>query len=129
MAEQADIPIVIKLFGIGNMRGTIIRHISPLTSDAILDKMPFALRGRFSFGSKNAWILPGLGIRKGLSSKATRKVKKNEIIYNPRSDELRIILENHEMPNKVNKVGEIRSNLELINNARNGLNTKIQKLR
>ncbi|MEJ2250486.1 MAG: hypothetical protein P8Y70_12540 [Candidatus Lokiarchaeota archaeon] len=129
MSEQADIPVVIQLFGIGKMKAIVIRHLSPLTSDAILDKLPFALRGRFNFGSKKAWILPGLGIRKGLSIRAAKKVKKGDLIYNPRSDELRIILEDYEMPNKVNKVGEVKSDLELILQAKNGLNTKIQKVR
>ena len=31
------------------------------------------------------------------------------------------------MPNKVNKVGKVNSNLELLLEARNGLNTKISK--
>jgi len=129
MAEQADVPIKIELYGIGSLKGVIIRHLSPITSDAILDKIPFILRGRFSFKSKNSWILPGVGIRKGMSPRAEKKVKKGEIIYNPRSDELRIILVDHEMPNKVNQVGEVKDNLEIITKARNGLNTKLQRIR
>ena len=31
------------------------------------------------------------------------------------------------MPNKVNKIGRITANLDLVQNARNGLNTKIFK--
>ena len=48
--------IKIVLFGIGNIEGEIIRHISPLTADAIINKLPFVLRGRYSFGSKNYHI-------------------------------------------------------------------------
>ena len=47
------VPIKIDLFGIGTLEGHIIRHIAPLCADAIIDKIPFVLRGRFSFGSKN----------------------------------------------------------------------------
>ena len=38
-----------------------------------------------------------------------------------------IILENVEMPNKMNKIGQITSNIALFDKARNGLNCKITK--
>ncbi len=120
-----SIPIKIELFGIGTIEGKIIRHIAPLCADAIIDKLPFVLRGRFSFGSKNYWTLLGLEIYKGTNSKSTNKVEKGDIIYNPKSDELIIALENIEMPNKVNLVGKIENDTESVKKARNGLNTKI----
>ncbi|MBD3211502.1 MAG: hypothetical protein GF311_02755 [Candidatus Lokiarchaeota archaeon] len=123
--SQADIPIKIKLFGIDVLKGKIIRHLSPLTSDAILDKLPLVLRGRFSFGSKKYWTLPGVEIYKGLNDRANREGKKGDILYNPKTDELVFVLENQVFPNKMNKVGEIQENLEFILKARNGLNTKI----
>ncbi|MHA2184445.1 MAG: hypothetical protein ACXAAI_05525, partial [Promethearchaeota archaeon] len=63
-SDSGTIPIILDLFDIGKMEGNIIRHLSPLSADAIIDKIPFALRGRFSFGSKNYWTLPGIGIFK-----------------------------------------------------------------
>jgi len=39
------------------------------------------------------------------------------------------ILENMEMPNKVNKIGKILSNLDLFQKANNGLNTKISRIK
>jgi hypothetical protein len=36
-------------------------------------------------------------------------------------------MEDTEMPNKVNLIGKVEINLEIIKNARNGLNTKILK--
>jgi hypothetical protein len=121
------VTIKIELFGIGTLEGQFIRNIAPLSTDAIIDKMPFAMRGRFSFGSKKYWTLPGLGIFKGFNSKSTKDVRKGDIIYNPKTDEIIIIIEHTQMPNKVNKVGKVNSNLELLLNARNGLNTKISK--
>ena len=116
------------MFGIGKLEGKIIRFLTPLSADAILNKMPFVLKGRFSFGSKKYWTLPGVEIYKGLNlSKAKKDVEKGDIIYNPKSDELIIIIESLEMPNKVNKIGEIKTNLDLLLKARNGLNTKIYK--
>ncbi|MFW9825997.1 MAG: hypothetical protein ACFFEY_00055 [Candidatus Thorarchaeota archaeon] len=120
-----SIPIKIELFGIGTIDGKIIRHIAPLSADAIIDKLPLVLKGRFSFGSKNYWTLLGLEIYKGTNAKSTNKVEKGDIIYNPKSDELIIALENIEMPNKVNLVGKIENDTELVKKARNGLNTKI----
>ncbi|MBA7619740.1 hypothetical protein ES703_27081 [subsurface metagenome] len=121
------IPIKLELFGIGTIEGHIIRHIAPLSADAIIEKLPINLRGRFIFGSKNYWTLPGLGIFKGLNSKSVKEVEKGDIIYNPKTDELVILIENMQMPNKVNKVGKVNSNLELLLEARNGLNMKISK--
>ncbi len=121
------IPIILEIFGIGTIEGHIIRHIAPLSADAIIEKLPINLRGRFIFGSKNYWTLPGLGIFKGLNSKSVKEVEKGDIIYNPKTDELVILIENMQMPNKVNKVGKVNSNLELLLEARNGLNMKISK--
>ena len=125
--SQAEIPIKIVLFGIGMIKGKIIRHISPLSADAIIDKLPLVLRGRFSFGSKKYWTLPGIEIYRGRSERANKEGKKGDIVYNPKSDELLFLLEDQTLPNKVNKIGVVESNLELILNARNGLNTKIKR--
>jgi hypothetical protein len=122
-----SLPIKIELFGIGTIEGNIIRHIAPLTADAIINKLPIVLRGRFSFGSKNYWTLPGLGIYKGPNPKSVNNVEKGDILYNPKTDEFIIALEDIEMENKVNKVGKVDTNLKILLEARNGLNTKISK--
>jgi hypothetical protein len=128
MTDQGLIPIKIELFGIGALEGRIERFHSPLCSDAILNKMPIILRGRFSFGSKKYWTLPGIEIYKGLNTKSVSIVKEGDIVYNPKSDELIIIIEALEMSNKVNIVGKVLSNLELLLKARNGLTTKILRV-
>ena len=122
--SEGDISIRIEIFGVGNVEGLIIRHLGPISADAILDKMPFVLRGRFVFGSKNYWTLP-IGIRKGPDSKATRNIEKGDIVYSPKTDEMIIMLETIEMPNKINKIGKITVNIELFQKATNGTNTKI----
>ncbi len=126
-SDTGLVPIKIELFGIGTLEGYIIRYIAPLSADAIVNKIPFVMRGRFSFGSKKYWTLPGMGIHKGSNSKSIKEVQKGDIIYNPKTDEIIIVIENLQMPNNVNKVGEVNSNLELVLNARNGLNTKIYR--
>ena len=129
MSESGgDIPIKIEIFGITPLNGYIDRIFAPISADAILDKMPFVLRGRFSFGSKKYWTLPGLGLIEGTNPKSIKDVEKGDLIYNPKTDELIIVIENLEMPNKVNKVGKVTIN-EKILNARNGLNTKIFKIK
>ena len=122
-----SVPIKINLFGIGTIEGDIIRYIAPLTADAVIDKLPLVLRGRFSFGSKKYWTLPGLEIYKGANSKSITMVEKGDILYNPKTDELIISLEDIIMPNKVNKIGKVNTNLDILLQARNGLNTKIIK--
>lgn len=126
-SDTGIILIKLEIFGIGTLEGQIIRYIAPLSADAVIEKIPINLRGRFSFGSKKYWTLPGLGIYKGSNPKSVKEVEKGDIIYNPKTDELVIILEEMQMPNKVNKVGIITSNLELLLKARNGLNMKISK--
>ena len=122
-----SVSIKIELFGIGTLEGDIIRYIAPLTADAIIDKLPFVLRGRFSFGSKKYWTLPGVEIYKGTNPKSTIRGEKGDILYNPKTDELIIVIEEIEMPNKVNKIGKVNTNLEILLKARNGLNTKLLK--
>ena len=126
-SDTGLIPIKIDIFGIGTLEGRFIRHIAPLCTDAIIDKIPFTMRGRFSFGSKKYWTLPGLGIFKGPNSKSIKDVETGDIIYNPKTDEFVIALEHLQMPNRVNKVGIVNANLDLLLKARNGLNTKIYR--
>ena len=129
MSNSGEIAIKIDLFGIGSVKAIIHRHLSPLSADAILDKMPFIMRGRFNFSSKDYWSLPGIGIYKGLNAKSTRIVNKGDIIYNPKSDELIVLLEDREMSSKVNIIGQITENLGLFLQAKSGLNTKFTRLR
>jgi hypothetical protein len=121
--------IKIDLFGIGTITGEMIRYLAPLSADAIINKLPIILRGRFSFGSKIYWTLPGLEIYKGTNLKSKKNVEKGDIIYNPKSDEIIFILENTELQSKVNKIGKITENLEFFLQAKNGLNTKISKMK
>ena len=125
--SEAQIPITMEFLGLGSLKGIIFRHISPLSADAILDKIPFVLRGRFCFDSKKYWTLMNVGIRKGPNQKAQKGFERGEIVYDPKSDELIIVLQNIEMPHKMNKIGKIISNIEIFEKARNGLNCKITK--
>ena len=121
--------IKIDLFGIGTITGEMIRYLAPLSADAIINKLPLVLRGRFSFGSKLYWILPGVEIYKGTNLKSKKNVEKGDIIYNSKSDEILFILENTELQSKVNKIGRITENLDFFLQAKNGLNTKISKMK
>jgi len=122
-----SVNINIDLFGVGTLKGEILRIYAPLSADAIINKLPIILRGRFGFGSKVYWTLPGVEIYKGTNSKSHKNVEKGDIIYNPKSDELTFILEDTELQNKVNLIGKVTSNLEFFLQAKNGLNTKIAK--
>jgi len=121
--------IKIDLFGIGTITGEMIRYSAPLSADAIINKLPLVLKGRFSFGSKLYWILPGVEIYKGTNPKSKKNVEKGDIIYNSKSDEILFILENTELQSKVNKIGRITENLDFFLQAKNGLNTKISKMK
>ncbi len=124
---KMSMKIKIVLFGIGTITGEMIRYLTPLSADAIINKLPIILRGRFSFGSKLYWTLPGLEIYKGTNRKSNKNVEKGDIVYSPKSDELLFILEDTELQTKVNKIGKVTENLEFFLQAKNGLNTKISK--
>jgi len=126
---KMSMKIKIDLFGIGTITGEMIRYLAPLSADAIINKLPIILRGRFSFGSKIYWTLPGLEIYKGTNPKSKKNVEQGDIVYNPKSDEIIFILENTELQSKVNKIGKITENLEFFLQAKNGLNTKISKMK
>ena len=64
-----------------------------------------------------------------MNPKSTKAVKKGDIIYNPKSDELIVLLEDREMSSKVNIIGQITENLGLFLQAKSGLNTKFTRLR
>ncbi|MHA1149617.1 MAG: cyclophilin-like family protein [Promethearchaeota archaeon] len=128
MSEAAEVPVIIEILGLGKIEAVLIRHISPISVDAILNKLPFVVRGRFGFGGKQYWTLSGVGIRKGTNQKAKKEVEQGDIIYNPKADEISIIIEAHEMQNKVNLIGKVISNLELLQQVRNGLNNKISRI-
>jgi len=129
MSDSGIISINFDLFGIGGVKANIIRHFAPLSADAILNKMPFVLKGRFSFGAKTYWTLPGLELYKGHNSKSIKIVEKGDIIYNPKTDELIVLIENTEMPNKVNKIGKVTENIEFFLQAKNGLGTKLSRVK
>ncbi len=125
MSDGGEVVIKIELFGIGAVKGKIMRHLAPLSADTIIDHLPIILRGRFSFGKQAYWTLPGIEIFKGTNKKSSQAAKKNDIVYNPKSDELIFILEDFTFSNNVNKIGEITDNIDFFLKARNGLNTKI----
>jgi hypothetical protein len=127
--SQSNLRIKIQLFGIGTLKAKIKRHLAPITIDKFLQKLPLVLRGRFSFKSKKYWTLPEVEIRKGLNESATKEVDEGDIVYNPKTDEILIILEDQTLPNKVNKMGKVIKNLPLVLEARNGLSTKISLLK
>ena len=129
MSDRGIISIKIDLFGIGSVFANIIRHHAPLSADAILNKMPFVLKGRFSFGAKKYWTLPGLELNKGHNSKSIKNVEKGDIIYNPKTDELIILIEDIEFVNSVNFIGKVTKNLEFLLQARNGLGTKLYRVK
>ena len=124
-----SLKIKIDLLGIGTINGEMIRYLAPLSADAIINKLPINLRGRFGFGSKIYWTLLGIEIYKGTNSKSKKNVVKGDIVYNPQSDELIFILENTELQMKVNQIGKVTENLEFFLQAKNGLNTKISKIK
>ena len=70
--SEGEISIKMELLGLGSMDGVILRYLSPISADKILEKIPFVLRGRFGFGSKKYWTLMNVGIYKGPDQKATK---------------------------------------------------------
>lgn len=128
IGSSDEIPIHLKIFEIGIIKATFYRHLSPFSVEAIMEKTPLIIRGRFNFmGPKTHWMLSQIGITVGPDSKAQKKVETGDIVYCPQTDSIYIFIDNDELSTKVNKIGKINNldELELFKKAKNGVNTKL----
>ena len=121
--ELSKIPIKITVVDKGESKGYLNRLTAPLTVETILQMLP--INSRTSPAMGHVSIL--LGIKRGVE-KPVERVKAGTIAYWPRGDALTIYPKDTRPYSVVNKIGEIKENLELFNRLRSGSRVIIERL-
>lgn len=99
---------MITVVGKGEARGFLSRLTAPLTTEAILKRLPINTRTSPAMGHVSVLV----GIRRGVE-KSVSVVEAGVIGYWPRSDALTIYPVDRKLYSPVNKIGEVTENLDL----------------
>lgn len=122
MSESPSrIPIKIKVAGVGEASGELVRFSAPLTVETLLKRMPLEGRAHPQRGGYSFII----GIKRG-TEKAVRQVEAGDIAYWPMGDALCIYHSNTRPYSPVNTVGKVTENLELFKELRSGTRIRIE---
>ncbi len=121
--ELSRIPIKITVIDKGEATGFLNRLTAPLTTEAIVNKLPINTRTSPAMGHVSILV----GIQRGVE-KPISKVKAGTIAYWPRSDAITIYTKDTKPYSPVNKIGEIEENIELFNRLRSGSRIIIEKI-
>ena len=116
-------PIRIKVAGLGEAKGELVRFYAPLTVETLLRRLP--LRGRAHPCSGGYSFI--VGIKRG-EEKSIREVDAGTIAYWPMGDALCLYHSDTLTYSPVNRVGRITENLELIGRITSGASIRIEKL-
>lgn len=122
MSESPSrIPIKIKVAGVGEASGELVRFSAPLTVETLLKRMPLEGRAHPQRGGYSFII----GIKRG-TEKAVREVEAGDIAYWPMGDALCIYHSKTRPYSPVNTVGKVTENLELFKELRSGTRIRIE---
>jgi hypothetical protein len=117
------IPVKIKVNGIDEVKGELVRILAPLTVKGVLSKLPYRGRAHVRGGGLSMMI----GIRRG-AEKAVRSVKAGDIVYWPMQDSLIIYFQDSKPYGPVNKVGSVVENLEELKGLKGMARVNIEKI-
>lgn len=109
------IPIKFIVGGTGEIRGELIRHLSPRTVNAIVKKLP--IEGRAALWKDEIYF--EIPVTMG-EEKAKTIVKKGDLAYWPMGKALCVFFGESQPYSPVNLVGQITENLELFSKVKSG---------
>lgn len=118
----SKIPIKIKVEGLGGVDGELIRIYAPLTVDNLLRILPIEGRAHPINGGVSFII----GIKRG-EEKSVKKVEAGTICYWPRGDAVCLFYAPVSTHSPVNRVGKIKTNLDLMTNIKSGTPIRIYR--
>lgn len=118
----SKIPIKIKIEGVGETEGELIRIYAPLTVDKLLRMLPIEGRAHPIRGGVSLII----GIKRG-EEKSVKKVEAGTISYWPRGDAVCLYHESVSVYSPVNRIGRM-NNIDLIKNIKSGTSIRIFKI-
>ena len=118
---SSRVRVRIRMYGVGEAEGELIKVLAPLTVEALLRRLP--IEGRVHPIEGGVAILIGLG--RG-EEKSTRGVEAGTIAYWPMEDSLCLYHSSARPYTPVNRVGRITEGLELLRKVRSGGRIRIE---
>ncbi|MEX2683551.1 MAG: hypothetical protein Q6373_018385 [Candidatus Sigynarchaeota archaeon] len=119
-------PIVIEVPDLGTCNARLQRSAAPLTVKAIYQLIQgkfFAGRGRWNDQVKKDAIVFEIGIQKGKEGKPG-KLRPGEIGYSFGIDS--VVIQMGEATIDAVKIGEVKDNLDMLRNLKNGMSVKLK---
>jgi len=121
--KLARIPIEISVYDQKKIRAELNRLTAPLTVGEILKKLP--IRGRVHKVGNTITII--VGIHKGIE-KPIKNVNAGTIAYWPRGDALQIYTKDTKTQGLVNKVGEVKGNINGLSEIRSTTPIELKRI-
>lgn len=117
------IPIRMRVEGLGDSKGVLIRFLSPRTVDAIVRLLP--IEGRAALWRSEVYFeIPlKLGVEKPRSA-----VKRGDLAYWPLGRAFCIFFEDMRPYSPVNLIGRITENVEIFRKIKSGLKIRVEKI-
>ena len=116
-------PIRIRVVGLGDAGGELVRVSAPLTVETLLRRLPLGGRAHPCGGGYSLIV----GIKRG-EEKSVKKVRAGTIAYWPMGDALCLFHSNASTYSPVNRVGRVSENLELIGRITSGARIRIERV-
>jgi len=118
----SKVPVRIRVMGVGEADGELVRFMAPLTVQRLLRRLPLKGRAHPIEGGISVIV----GIRKG-EEKSVREVEAGTMAYWPRGDALCIFHSDAVPMSPVNRIGAVSGDLGLFKDARSGSRIIIEK--
>jgi hypothetical protein len=122
MSYQASLDVVLRVEGVGDLRGKLKRYLAPMTFDSIVRRLP--LSGGLVISGATAYFQ--IEIKRG-SEKEARRVEPGDILYWPALPALLIILEPVASPPQAVKIGSLIDSPEPLRKAKQGSRIVLDK--
>jgi hypothetical protein len=117
------ISIILKVEGLGEAKGELIRHLSPRTVDTISRILP--IEGRAALWKNEVYL--EVPIRMG-EEKPKNSVQKGALAYWPMGKAFCIFHSDAQPYSSVNIIGQITENLEIFSKIKSGTKIRVERI-